>query len=112
MKKYLIQFSLAVLLFSAAPMAQAANTPVSTTPIHNTSTPNVPEQSKEALILLHRLETIQAMDISNMTRAEKRVVGKEVKSIEKQMKALNSGGGVYVSVGALIIIVLLIIIFL
>lgn len=59
----------------------------------------------QAAKLENRLHEIKAMDLSSMTRKEKRTLRKEVKSIERQM----SGGGVYVSVGALIIIILLLI---
>jgi uncharacterized protein (DUF2141 family) len=68
------------------------------------------EQAKQAEVMMNRLEEIKAMDKSNMTRAEKKALRKEVKSIKMAMADLN--GGVYLSVGAIIIIVLLLILLL
>lgn len=60
--------------------------------------------------LLHRLEEIKAMDKSTLTHAEKKDLRKEVKSIRKEMREHESR--VYISVGALIIIILLLILIL
>jgi uncharacterized protein (DUF2141 family) len=68
------------------------------------------EQAQQAQVMMNRLEEIKAMDKSNMTRAEKKALRKEVKSIKMAMADLN--GGVYLSVGAIIIIVLLLILLL
>jgi hypothetical protein len=57
--------------------------------------------------MMNRLEEIKAMDLENMPRSEKRKYAKEVKQIQKKMKAV--GGGVYISAGALIIIIILLI---
>ncbi len=57
-----------------------------------------------------RLEEIKAMDKSEMTRAEKKELRKEVRSIKADLKASNNG--VYLSVGAIIIIILLLILLL
>jgi hypothetical protein len=58
-----------------------------------------------------RLHEIEAMDIKSMSRIERRTLRKEVKAIEKEMKTMNNGG-VYLSVGGLIIIILLLILIL
>lgn len=58
--------------------------------------------------LENRLHEIKSMDLSSLTRKEKRVLRKEVKSIQRQM----DGGGLYVSVGAAILIVLILILIL
>lgn len=68
------------------------------------------ENSTESTTLLNRLDEINVMDKSELKFSEKRALRKEVKSIEKQLKANN--GGVYLSVGAIIIIILLLIILL
>jgi len=60
--------------------------------------------------LENRLEEIKAMDIENMPRSEKRKYAKEVKQIQKKMNAV--GGGVYISAGALLVIVILLIVLL
>jgi hypothetical protein len=57
----------------------------------------------------NRLEEIKAMDKSTLTRAEKKALKTEVKAMKKEARATN---GVYISVGALIIIILLLILIL
>ncbi|MBA3705173.1 MAG: hypothetical protein H0W84_04555 [Bacteroidetes bacterium] len=68
------------------------------------------QNSSEAKALLSRLETFKAMDKSDLSWKEKRELRKEVKSIDQQLRAI--GGGIYISVGALLIIIILLIIFL
>ncbi len=63
----------------------------------------------EAQKLTSRLEEIKAMDKSSMTRTEKKALRKEVKAIRKSM---DSSGGIYLSVGAVILIIVLLIILL
>ncbi len=58
-------------------------------------------------VLLARLDKINEMDKSNMSRSEKVVLRKEVRTIKSQLNTL--GGGVYLSVGAIIVIILLLI---
>jgi len=74
---------------------------------------NTPATETNALaeVLVNRLEEIKAMDHSSMTRKEKRALRKEVKSIEKELKQIDEGG-VYISVGGIIIILLLLILLL
>lgn len=64
----------------------------------------------ESEALLARLEEINEMDKSDLTRSEKRELRKEVRQIDKTL-ALN-GDGVYLSVGAIIIVILLLILLL
>lgn len=64
----------------------------------------------KAEVLINRLEELKALDKSTLTRTEKKALRKEVKSINSQLKAV--GGGVYISAGALILILVLLIIFL
>jgi hypothetical protein len=63
-----------------------------------------------ALVLTERLEEIKETDISALPKAEKKALRKEVKEIKKEMK--EGRGGVYLSVGAIIIIVLLLVLLL
>lgn len=60
--------------------------------------------------LVNRLNEIKDMDKSDMSRAEKRELRKEVKSIKADLK--SSGNGIYLSVGAIIIVILLLILIL
>jgi hypothetical protein len=98
MKKIVIGIAM-VLLFTTATQLKAA--PKSHT------TPASPVKSVEIESLLGRLNEIKGMDMSALTRAEKRELRKEVQSTKE---ALRRGGysGFYISGGAIIIIVLLI----
>ncbi|MFO7658686.1 MAG: hypothetical protein R6W78_16625 [Bacteroidales bacterium] len=64
----------------------------------------------KAEILLQRLDEINAMDKSALKSPDKKNLRKEVRSIESQLA--NLGNGVYVSAGAIIVIVILLIILL
>lgn len=81
----------------------------SETPAANNTSPS--EAAARAEVLTNRLEEIKAMDTESMTRSEKRALRKEVKAIEKEVKKINEGG-VYISVGGIIIILLLLILLL
>jgi len=69
-----------------------------------------PSEMAEAKALELRLNEINTMDKSNLKSSEKKDLRKEVRSIKHQLNELG-GGGVYLSVGALIIIILLIVLF-
>lgn len=60
--------------------------------------------------LISRLEEIDSMEKKGLTTAEKKELRKEVRSIKEELRRL--GGGVYISVGAILIILLLLIILL
>ena len=107
MKKSLIISTLLFLTVFSVP--QKSNAAANETE----KTINTLEREKEknqANILLARLHAINNMDNSNLNTTEKKARRNEVRSIKKQLSALN--GGVYLSVGALIIIILLLILFL
>jgi hypothetical protein len=69
-----------------------------------------PAPPAEVKTLELRLNEINAMDKSNLKSAEKKNLRKEVKSINHRLRDI--GGGVYISVGALILIIVLLIILL
>jgi hypothetical protein len=60
--------------------------------------------------LQNRLEEIKSIETKDLTRAEKRALRTEVKQIKKEMAEIS--GGVYLSVGAIILIALLLILLL
>lgn len=60
------------------------------------------------IILVTRLDEINAMDKSKLSRSEKNALRKEVRSIDKKLH--NDYGGIYISVGAAILIIFLLII--
>ena len=67
-------------------------------------------ESAEAKVLLNRLSEIKAMDKSKMNASEKKQLRKEVRTLKTNLAGLN--GGVYLSVGAILVIVLLLILLL
>lgn len=75
---------------------------------------NKTEISAEAKLMITRLDEIKVMDFSKMSPLERKELRAEVKMIKSDLQAqqLNSSGGVYISVGAAIIIVLLLILIL
>ncbi len=96
----------AFLLLSIVPTQLKAGTATSTVPMDSTKT----AASAEVKVLTTRLDEINAMDKSNMRAPEKRQLRKEVRSIKSRMAEL--GGGVYISVGALLIVIILLILLL
>jgi hypothetical protein len=84
--------------------------PTSNDVIPATTTPSESANAAEMQRLTNRLEEIKAMDLKNMPRSEKRKYGKEVKQIQKKMNALS--GGVYISAGALLVVLILLLILL
>lgn len=75
-----------------------------------TTTPVKTEVPKEvrAKQIENRLFEIRKMDKTNMTKAEKKELRKEVKSLKKEAATQ----GIYLSIGAVIIIILLLILLL
>ncbi len=63
-----------------------------------------------AMRLEQRLEAIRGMDKSSLSKDEKKALRKEVKETKKQLAAMS--GGVYLSVGAVLLIALLLILLL
>lgn len=57
--------------------------------------------------MVARLHTIQKMDISRLSTAEKKSLRAEVLSIQKSLKTAD--GGIFLSAGAIIIILLILI---
>jgi len=64
-------------------------------------------ESAEAKTLLLRLNEIKAKDMSKLNSTEKKKLRKEVRTIKRKLKDIS--GGVYISAGTLIIILLLLI---
>ncbi len=96
----------AMLLLTFAPMQMKAETAKDPSP--KTSKDVV--LSEEAIALLARLDEIKAMDFSDLSSKERKELRKEVRTIKSELREL--GSGIYISVGAAIIIVLLLILIL
>lgn len=92
--------ALVMVLSVAAPLSTSA----SNATVNTTTTDPRAEQ------LIQRLNEIKAIDKSTLSRAERKELRKEVIAIKKEMKAIS--GGVYLSVGAIIIIILVLILIL
>lgn len=108
MKKITISLLTACLLLTFSPFesrATTASTPMSS----NSGTPGEPTPASK--VLLDRLAEIQSLDKSGMSRLEKKALRKEARSIKKSLREF-SGGGVYLSVGALLLVILLLVLLL
>lgn len=103
MKKRILSIALFVILI-------ALITPAKAMLVDSTDNNSNKTEMTRGQVLMARLEEIKNADKSHLTRFEKRDLRKEVKSIRKEMKA--SGNGIYLSLGAIIIIVLLLILLL
>ncbi len=103
MKKSSLMVVAVLFLLAFSPLQSKAENalPANPTPTEATT------ESVRAQQLLNRLNEISEMDISAMSRTEKKELRKEVRAIKKDLKQLD--GGIYISVGALIIIILLLI---
>ena len=107
MKKFaiiFIAFCSFFMTYSATAAGSPANDPIS----RNTSTPI--DTAAQIRVLELRLNEIKEIDKSALSKSEKKELKSEVKEIKSEMKALS--GGVYISVGALILILILLIILL
>ncbi len=93
-----------VFLFSLTPMPLSANTkePISAP----TNTP----LAMETKAMVDRLAEIKAMDKSKLNRLEKKQLRKELQSMKRGINLNN--GGVYLSVGSILIIILLLVLLL
>lgn len=87
----------------------SANT-VSAAENNKAKTEMTAEQKVQLERITNRVEEIRHMDKSDLSRAEKKELRKELRELKSQARAM--GGGVYLSVGAIIIIILLLILIL
>ncbi len=99
MKKSKLLPVMSIILMLGIPFSSEAK--MKDTPKAKTEVPT------EVQVMLDRLEEIKAMDKSELSRSEKKVLRAEVKELNAEIKEV--GGGIYLSAGAIIIILLLII---
>ncbi|SHM65166.1 hypothetical protein SAMN04488057_102487 [Cyclobacterium lianum] len=100
MKKIAYFLSMLMLLTAIAPVAIASDKPADKEPS--------PEEQARLEQLDERVKEIKAMDFKAMDKEERKEIRNELREINKEAKAL--GGGVYISAGALIVILILLII--
>jgi hypothetical protein len=79
-----------------------------TVPSHSLATTKT--ESAEANALLLRLNEIKGMDKTKLSSSEKKNLRRELRSTRNRLKEIS--GGVYISVGVLILIVILLVILL
>jgi len=111
MKKLALGLMTGCMLLLCNPTLLKAETEPTTAPVTVTTTVISAENAKMEL----RLNEIKAMDMKTLNSSEKKELRKEVRAIKSDIKAnnaINNGGGVYISVGAAILIVLLLILLL
>ena len=106
MKKLIMCLLIVVNAFTLMPTNLKANGGKTTDSLTLTQ----PIDSSNSKELVARLEEIKAMDMSAMSRVEKKELRKEVRDTKKQLR--ENDGGIYLSVGAIILIVVLLIILL
>jgi hypothetical protein len=105
MKKLMLSLMAAFMLLSVFPVQlQAGNEPRQSLTVPATS-----PEAIEANVLLSRLDEIHAMDLSALNKAEKKELRQEVRAIKSELKAIQ---GVYLSVGAILIIILILVLLL
>jgi uncharacterized protein YxeA len=110
--KKIILFTL-IMVFTMGASTVFASKPDPKTTTDNLAAPVKTENklSEEELSrLTKRVEEIRDMDKTNMTAKEKRGLKKELKEIKTNVR--KDGGGIYIGVGTLVIIIILLIILL
>lgn len=100
MKKKIYLLAVAILLASAPTMVSAKDTRPKEIPLTE-------QQKIRVREITRRVEEIKSMDRSTLTRDQRKDLRNELKSLKKEADIL--GRGVYLSVGAIIIIILLLI---
>lgn len=88
-----------LLTLNPIPSAAAEATPTST-PVSNSA------DAEKVNAMVTRLKEIDAMDKSNLSASEKKVLRKEVRGIKREIQRST---GVYISVGVLLLIILILI---
>jgi hypothetical protein len=97
------------LLLTVVMMASATNAQVEGQATSIPTTESV-EKTYDVVALEARLHEIKDMDRSNMTKEERKALREEVRSIRSDLTSSNQG--VYLSFGALVIIILILILIL
>jgi hypothetical protein len=105
MKKIVFCIMAMFLSLTILPLQAATSNKV---PSNSSTVPKT--ESAEANRLLLRLNEIKAMDKSKLNASEKKNLRKELRSTKERLKTIS--GGVYISVGAIILIVILLVILL
>jgi hypothetical protein len=109
MKKIILCLMVTFLTLTFVPLQSNAATVAAPDKTENAKAPTAAEAA-EAKTLQLRLDEINAMDKTELKASEKKSLRKEVRTINHSLREIS--GGVYLSVGAVILIALLLIILL
>lgn len=125
MKKTILSLFTVALFFFAVPTQSIAEETTGKTAVEETNAEAVAEAKADINQMVDRVKEISEMDIESLTRAEKKELRKEVRTIKKDLNAYSKSDspavaeaaaaasaeatGIYISAGAIIIILLLII---
>jgi hypothetical protein len=109
MKKIVLCLMATCLSLTFVPLQSIAATAAESSSLVATK-PAEPAESEEAKVLLLRLDEIKTTDMTELKASEKKNLRKEVRSIKRELREVS--GGVYLSVGAILLIALLLIILL
>ena len=109
MKKFALCLMATVLSLAFIPLQLSATPKVKSSSLVDPS-PVSPAEAAKANELLLRLNEIKTSDKSELTAPAKKELRKEVRSINSELKAI--GGGIYISAGVLLVIIILLIVLL
>jgi hypothetical protein len=109
MKKFIFCLMATVLTLTFLPVQSFAATKEEPSSLVVTKPPE-PAEAAEAKALVTRLDEIKAMDMSSLKSTEKKELRKEVRSIKRELKDIS--GGVYVSAGVLIVVLIILVVLL
>lgn len=107
MKKFFTILMAAMLTLTILPVTISAAPGENPSSLVTTKPDVTPKESAEANALLLRLDEIKTMDMSKLEAKDKKALRKEVRSIKRDLKDIS--GGVYVSAGVLIVVLILLI---
>jgi hypothetical protein len=102
MKKITICLMMAAMSFSFVPNQVEAAPKANVVAVTNNA------DAEKAMALRARIMEIKKMDKANLTAPQKKELKKEVRDIQRQLSDIS--GGVYISAGLLIVILILLII--
>jgi hypothetical protein len=107
MKKIVFCLMAIILSLTFLPLQSFASTTEEPSSLVATK-PAESKEAAEAKTLELRLNEISAMDMSKLKSSEKKELRKEVRSIKRELKDIS--GGVYISAGLLIVILIILIV--
>ncbi|MBR9998999.1 MAG: hypothetical protein KFF73_08510, partial [Cyclobacteriaceae bacterium] len=73
---------------------------------------NTEQRQARVNVLENRLRELEAMDLKSLEKRDKKELTKEVKDINRELKRHATSGGVYISVGVLLLVIILLILLL